>query len=327
MIKKPRKGIAIIMALLIIAIAVSLASYMLDKQNLLIRKAQQQKISQNIFGLSLGSLAWAKVLIQTDINNIDYRQESWLWKINNLDISNFIYQDNAQQNSLYLSAYMEDAQAKFNINTLINWQTTSQRVPLNINNINLKAYENLLKILNINTNLANKTINYIFNSFNKNAPQGYNSINNFNSMPITFIFDLKNIGYSDEDINKLKNYVTIINDSTKININTCDPKLIYIYLPNIGNNISFFQKNPNLYANNSIDIIKFLNLNINDIEQVNLVEQTFDVKTKYIDIFANIQNNDYNRFFYTRMNKENQNILQFLEGGTAKFLAMQSNEL
>ncbi len=322
--KPQKKGIAIILALLIVAIVVTIVTDMLSKQNILVRTYQQQKNNSTITALNYGALAWAKLLLKADRNNIDYRQENWLWGIEKLDISDFIAQDNADK--IYLSAYMQDAQSKLNLNNLV----SKINIDLNkyefiANKEYIKFYEALLKNLNIKVELAAKTAEYIATSLNSNSSGQKNITDNSNintpNINLKTVFDLHYIGYSDDEIIKLSKYINIIENefNSKININTCSPILIEIFLPStkILNSANFFEKNPHLYANSTSEIISYLRV---DAVDINITYKFFTTQTNYVDVLSKINYNKQNNFSYVRLLKNNQNIINSLNGKIAKSL-------
>jgi type II secretory pathway component PulK len=355
------KGMAIILALFLVTIVAALSIYLIHKQDILIIKVKQQKVLQNLDGLSWGALFWAKIAIASDSNDVDFRAEN-VWKTKHLNISSLLKEQNildAKDDSIYLSAYMEDANSKFNIYNLINWQnieaaqsafkdpqtgliSTSQsipkRIPMRLNAPYFIAYQNLLKSLNISPDLAWQTVYYIFMNYNRSLPkmtsadlkymgiegmQIASSIQNTQNVTLQQLGDLSYIGYSLDDIQKIKPYIIFIHADTKINANTASSLLIKAFAPK-ALEVDFFEKNVQTYANNISDVITYLGIDANDIQTINVAQNCLDVKSQYMDIYAKIEQGKYIKPVFARMDKISKQIIEYSEGQQAAHLYQDS---
>jgi type II secretory pathway component PulK len=331
-----KKGMAIILALFLVTITTSLSAYIIHKQNLIITRVKQQKSMQNLQGLSIGALSWAKIALSSDNNDVDYRGEN-VWKTNHLNISELLHdkQENVNdEENIYLSAYMEDAQSKFNINSIAQWQIggssdiLGSRYPVNINEKYFFAYENLLKNLNIDSKLAWQTLYYIFSSYNITKPKITLSLDNSSiqapqsnikikgGVIIRYPYDLLEIGYTYEDIQKLIPYITFLDYDTKINANTANPIILKSLIPSIGKP-DFFKNNPNIYANNLSDIVNYLQISYTDTKSINTAQNCLDTKTQFMDIYGKLEQGNYSKKIFARINKTSKSIEEYLEGSSA----------
>ena len=323
-----KKGMAIILALFLVTITTSLSAYIIHKQDLIIIRVKQQKTIQNLQGLGLGALAWAKIALGSDNNEADYLAEN-VWKTDHLNISELLYsKEEVEDNeNIYLSAYLEDTQSKFNINSIINWQNSSgglnKRIPVNINDKYFYAYQNLLSNLKIDPNLAWQTVYYIFSSYNMTPPKFNNeeleekrvtsNINTLGEISLNYPNDLLNVGYTKDDILKIYKYITFLEYDVKINANTADPIILKSLIPNVGKP-DFFKKNPNIYAANISDVVNYLQINYSDTNSINIAQNCLDTKTQYMDIYGRLEQGKYSKKIFARINKLTKSIDEYLEG-------------
>ncbi len=331
--KMNKKGMAIILALFLVTVTTSLAAYIIHKQDLIITRVKQQKTMQNLQGLSLGALSWAKIALSSDNNDFDYAAEN-IWKIDHLNISSLLYDNQIVEENeyIYLSAYMEDTQSKFNVNSIINWQNNSagtnvvRRVPAGLNDKYFYAYKNLLSNLKIDPNLAWQTVYYIFSSYNMTLPklnileleeqQKPSLIKILGGINLRYPSDLLGVGYTKEDIQKLDKYITFLDYDVKINANTAAPIILKSLIPTMGKP-DFFKNNPNIYAANISDVVNYLQVSYSDTNSINTAQNCLDTKTQYMDIYGKVEQGKYSKKIFARINKLTKSIDEYLEGSSA----------
>jgi general secretion pathway protein K len=156
-----QKGAAIISALLVVALSAILVSGMLWRQQVQIRRIENQRLLSQALWVSRGALDWTRLILRSEGDTsagITYLGGLWGVPIAKTRLSDFLGQIGevrAEQGAeTYLSGSIEDAQAKFNLRNLV-----SSPAPgvLQLNTEQISAYQRLLVSLGANSQLAKNT--------------------------------------------------------------------------------------------------------------------------------------------------------------------------
>nr|WP_096031729.1 type II secretion system minor pseudopilin GspK [Caballeronia calidae] len=158
---KKQRGVAIISALLVVSLAAILVSGMLWRQQVQIRRIENQRLLAQAQWISRSALDWTRLILRSEADTsptVTYLGGVWGVPIAKTKLSDFLGQIGevrAQQGaSTYLSGSIEDAQAKFNLRNLVSTPTPGV---LTINVAQIQAFQRLLAMLGINGSLA-KTV-------------------------------------------------------------------------------------------------------------------------------------------------------------------------
>jgi len=129
---KRQQGMAVVMALLIVALAASASALVLWQQGLWLRQVEQDRARAGVRLAADGGLAWAMDLLRFDgiSSNIDHLGELWAQPLPKLDAQGFS-----------VAGQISDAQARFNLNNLVDGTTGK------INQSQLALYRRLLMTL------------------------------------------------------------------------------------------------------------------------------------------------------------------------------------
>ncbi|SAK51100.1 general secretion pathway protein K [Caballeronia pedi] len=159
--RKRQRGVAIISALLVVSLAAILVSGMLWRQQVQIRRIENQRLLAQAQWISRSALDWTRLILRSEADTsptVTYLGGVWGVPIAKTKLSDFLGQIGevrAQQGaSTYLSGSIEDAQAKFNLRNLVSTPTPGV---LTINVAQIQAFQRLLAMLGINGSLA-KTV-------------------------------------------------------------------------------------------------------------------------------------------------------------------------
>jgi general secretion pathway protein K len=156
-----QQGAAIISALLVVALSAILVSGMLWRQQVQIRRIENQRLLSQALWVSRGALDWTRLILRSEGDTsagITYLGGLWGVPIAKTRLSDFLGQIGevrAEQGAeTYLSGSIEDAQAKFNLRNLV-----SSPAPgvLQLNTEQISAYQRLLVSLGANSQLAKNT--------------------------------------------------------------------------------------------------------------------------------------------------------------------------
>ncbi|SAL41481.1 general secretion pathway protein K [Caballeronia arvi] len=158
---RKERGVAIISALLVVSLAAILVSGMLWRQQVQIRRIENQRLLAQAQWISRSALDWTRLILRSEADTsptVTYLGGVWGVPIAKTKLSDFLGQIGevrAQQGaSTYLSGSIEDAQAKFNLRNLVSTPTPGV---LTINVGQIQAFQRLLAMLGLNGSLA-KTV-------------------------------------------------------------------------------------------------------------------------------------------------------------------------
>jgi general secretion pathway protein K len=158
---RKERGVAIISALLVVALSAILVSGMLWRQQVQIRRIENQRLLAQAAWISRSALDWTRLILRSEADTsptVTYLGGVWGVPIAKTRLSDFLGQIGevrAQEGAqTYLSGSIEDAQAKFNLRNLVSTPTPGV-MTLNVDQI--AAFQRLLTLLGLNGSLARTT--------------------------------------------------------------------------------------------------------------------------------------------------------------------------
>ena len=168
-----QRGAAIISALLVVALSAILVSGMLWRQQVQIRRIENQRLLSQAQWVARGALDWTRLILRSEGDTsagITYLGGLWGVPIAKTRLSDFLGQIGevrAEQGAAtYLSGSIEDAQAKFNLRNLVSSPAPGV-MQLNLEQIG--AYQRLLVSLGVNSQLAKATAVQVRKSLSQSA--------------------------------------------------------------------------------------------------------------------------------------------------------------
>lgn len=223
---RAQRGVALIMAVLIVALATILAVDIGFKAYLDQRRAATSFALEQAFEVAKGAEAWAADILKEDGSTSTKRDdltEKWATPLPPLPI------DGGE-----LEGQLQDAQGRFNLNTLVEVDPTTQQV-----RTNQFAYEQLvrlLELLQLEPHWAAKIVDWIDpddNPYNNDGAEEsiYTSQNpayRTANMPITRVSELLALpGFGIERFRRLAPHVTALPSSVNmINVCTATPYVL-----------------------------------------------------------------------------------------------------
>lgn len=228
-----QKGVAVVTALLLTTLAVTIVASLFWQQQVQVRSIENQRLQAQKKWVTRGVLSFARLGIKlsaaTGSSSIaNYMGETWAQPIKDFKISDFMAAGYRESNDIdpSLSGQMTDAQAGYNINNLINGGTIDPK--------QLAILKNLFSILQIDPSLAKTLANYLLNTQAPPLPQsgqtpnqeptknpGGNVIPTVQSLRLTQMSDLAAIpGFTPEIARKLTAHLVNLNGTTNVNVNT-----------------------------------------------------------------------------------------------------------
>jgi general secretion pathway protein K len=151
-------GAAIISALLVVALSAILVSGILWRQQVQVRRIENQRLLAQAQWVGRGALDWTRLILRSEADTsagITYLGGIWGVPIAKTRLSDFLGQigevHGSEGSDTFLSGSIEDAQAKFNLRNLVS-NTTPGMLQLNLQQI--EVFQRLLSTLGLNSQLA-----------------------------------------------------------------------------------------------------------------------------------------------------------------------------
>lgn len=160
-----QRGAALISALLVVALAAILVSSMLWRQQVQVRRIENQRLLAQAQWVARGALDWTRMILRSEGDTsptITYLGGIWAVPIAKTNLADFLGKIGAADadagSGTYLSGSIEDAQAKFNLRNLIS--STAPGV-LQLNAAQIQAFQRLLSRFGMDTQLAKRTATHM----------------------------------------------------------------------------------------------------------------------------------------------------------------------
>ena len=210
-------GIALISALILIAIATSITTFIFKNQQSKIKEINLQRINLQATQIYEGAVDWIKLILDEDLkfSKTDTLDEPWTLKLEKIDIKNFTEDISLQKefSNAHINGYLIDAERIFNITNLILGDSKRKK-------FYKKGFENLLdEYSNLEQSQIEKLLSNI-EAFSLNADKF-----NFNAQKE----DLINISKIDSiNFAKIHRLIIFLPVTSKNNINTMDQLMIKI---------------------------------------------------------------------------------------------------
>jgi general secretion pathway protein K len=217
--RRPQRGVALITALLVVAIATVAAVTMASRQQLDIRRTAGLLHGEQAWAYALGAENWARVVLRRDARNnrIDTLEEDWSTQppVSFVEGGSIV-------------GRLIDLQGRFNLNNLVQQNGA----------VDAKAlvfYKRLLRRLDLDERLADALVDWIDPDINVRFPDGaedetyllvdppYRTANR----PLVDSSELRLVrGYTAEVVAALQAHVVALPTHTAINVNTADATVL-----------------------------------------------------------------------------------------------------
>lgn len=216
---KPRKhqrGVALLTAILITALASILAVTMASRQHVEIRRTANVLESERAYLFALGAEGWVKHILQRDDPQKDSLDEDWALNLPPISV------EGAQ-----LAGHVEDLQGRFNLNNVV-LQGKAHKPAVEL-------FQHLLQSLEMSPDLAQALVDWIDEDMDVSFPGGAED-DEYLSMPVPYRAANRPLispselllikGFTPEIYAVLAPLVTALPIPTPININTAPPQVL-----------------------------------------------------------------------------------------------------
>ena len=271
--RERQSGAAIITALLVVALSAILVSGILWREQVQIRRIENQRLMSQALWVSRGALDWTRLILRSEgdtSGGVTWLGGVWGVPIARTRLSDFlgrIGEVRAQEGAeTYLSGSIEDAQARFNLHDLVSSPAPGS---LQLNLQEIEAFQRLLQLLGINGQLAKNTAVAVRASLAQSATRFQSTVNtatsgtnapvlgggavgggNFTDNPgledgddnaavaplqFTSVDSLLDVpGYSPETVARLRPFVTMLPTVTPVNMNTAPAEVVAAIVPGMS---------------------------------------------------------------------------------------------
>ncbi|WP_027780977.1 MULTISPECIES: type II secretion system minor pseudopilin GspK [Burkholderia] len=227
------RGIAIVMVLLVVALAATLAASVLWRQQVATRDVENQRLATQTMWIERAAVEWARATLraQSATSNVTFVGQRWSAPVADVQLSDLLPSDalavNGELSRAWISGSVEDAQARFNLMNLVSRAAPGK--PWQSNGEGVLAYRRLLGQLSLDPALAQPTADYMLRSLrDANGPGGW-------PLQLVSVDDLARVpGYDAHAIEALAPFVTILPDLTVVNANTATEPVLVAAIPTLS---------------------------------------------------------------------------------------------
>ena len=211
--RQSSRGVAIITALLLTALAITIVASLFWQQQIQIRAVENQRLQMQKQCILRGAVDWARLIVREDgkYSTIDDLTEPWAVPLADTSLDQYVQKedDHATAHEAILSGAIQDAQSRLNLTGLA---TTGK-----INEQQVLLFERLLSSLHIDTRLARLAATQIAST----QPNESGITSRVRYVGFQYVQDLFIVaGFTPEVIKSLENYVVFLPRATAINANT-----------------------------------------------------------------------------------------------------------
>ena len=250
-----QRGLALLMALMIVVIATTIAVSIIYEEKFTIRKTGHIYMMDRANLYAVGLEDWARIYLREDRqeSQTDSLDESWATGIPGLPIEGG-----------YLNGYLEDEQAKFNLNSLV------------LSAVALKRFERLCDNLGVEGNFIPALMDWIDEDFDIRYPDGMEEnyetyrVANREMADISELLLVHNV--TPEIYEKLKPHITALPTPTTLNVNTMS-EVLFQSLGSEGEVSKFIEEREDDIYDSIGDFIERL--------QIPVEEEGLSVDTKF----------------------------------------------
>ena len=209
-----QQGVAIITALLLTTLAVTIVASLFWRQQIQVRAIENQRLQLQKQLALRGALDWAQLMLRDDARQsaTDDLSELWNAPLAGVQLDAFLDRDSEQANlgDATLSGTLSDAQARFNLRNLAHEGKA--------NTAEVRVFQRLLILLRQDPALAMAAARFIASGQQAQAPP---------MLDLVYVEDLLTIpGFSEATITALRRYVVILPRATGINVNTAPAEVL-----------------------------------------------------------------------------------------------------
>lgn len=277
-----QRGVAVITALLLTALAITVVASLFWQQQVQVRSMENQRLRLQTQWAMRGMVDFARFWLRQDNPSLTALDGVWATPIEEARLDDYVDREkvDTEKFDATVSGRALDAQARFNIANLIN-------ATGGVNAGNVQAYQRLLSNLQLDSGLAQATADAVLRARPKpRAPDSGTDgktpatpATGGGSEPVAFtqVEDLLAVpGYTPQMIEKLRDFVIVLPELTPVNVNTAPAEVLAaVTMMSLSEASALTLSNP---RKKFVDLANFKN-NIDAKQVIGGVE--LDVKSRY----------------------------------------------
>lgn len=214
-----QRGVAIITALLLTALAIAIVASLFWQQQIQVRAVENQRLQMQKQWILRGAIDWAKLILREDgkYSSIDDLTEPWAVPLADTSLDQYVQKDEDQAiaHGAILSGAIQDAQSRLNLTGLATAGKINEKAVL--------SFERLLSNVGIDTTLARKAAKQIA-STQQNESGGTSQLR---YLGFQYAQDLLTVtGFTPAVLKTLEDYVIFLPRATAINANTATEEVL-----------------------------------------------------------------------------------------------------
>jgi general secretion pathway protein K len=263
------RGAAIITALFVVAMSALLVSGLLWRQQVQIRRIENQRQLAQGQWVVRGAIDWTRLVLRAsgDTAPVDYLGGVWAVPVAETRLSDFLGRfggSGGGGEATWLSGSVEDAQAKFNLRNLIGGSGTPGDLAPNLAQI--QGFQRLLGALGMNSQLAGAAANRIRASLREVAAREMRALaggpanggsgnsggggaftdspgladtdDNADARPLPMMLSIDSLrdvpGFTPAVVERLRPFVTLLPVPTPVNIDTAPAEVFVALIPQLS---------------------------------------------------------------------------------------------
>lgn len=221
---RTQRGVAVVMAVLVVALATSTATYMLWQQSLWARQLENITARGQADAIARAAVNWGAAILAEDNPAIDHLGELWARRLPSVPA------EKAQ-----VAGTISDEQAKFNVNNLAREGDVAPH--------DLIAFQRLLAALGLPASLAEAVVDWLDPDSEVTQPNGaedpyYLALEAPYRTAGRRVVDLAELvrvrGFDADIVARLAPFVTALPEATLVNVNTAPAEVLQALVPGLS---------------------------------------------------------------------------------------------
>jgi len=224
--KNLQSGLAVVSAMLLAALVVSIAATIMFEQQRYINRIENHFNATQARWMGEASIHWTRAILAEDAKSgaVDHLKENWALKLPATPFEGGS-----------ISGFITDQQQYCNLNNLMRSGGANQE--------NTDFFKRVMSTVGVNPDAVEALKDWIDADFDVTYPYGAEAEHYLTqpmpyragNQPLTEIGNLSRIqGFTEENIAKLRQYCSVLPEPTPINVNTASPVVLELMLPELS---------------------------------------------------------------------------------------------
>jgi general secretion pathway protein K len=221
---RAQRGVAVVVAMLVVALATSTATYLLWSESLWLRQVENIVARAQADAVARAATQWATGILAEDDASVDHLNETWARRLPAIPAE-----------GATLSGAIVDEQAKFNLNNLVRGTAPSPA--------DVQVLQRLLGVLGLPASLTDAIVDWIDPDDTVTQSAGAEDLDYLQrepayrapNRPIADVGELVRVkGMTPETLARLAPHVTALPDETPVNVNTASATVLRALVPSLS---------------------------------------------------------------------------------------------